>query len=124
MSDRGLPTSVRHVNGYGSHTYSLINAAGVRVWVKFHFKTQQGHRFWTNAQASEVVGRTRESTQEDLFEAIEKGDFPKWKVQVQIMTDAQAQAWSERTGWNPFDFTKTCPSRAHRGSSVGARNRN
>jgi catalase len=92
MSDRGLPTSVRHVNGYGSHTYSLINAAGVRVWVKFHFKTQQGHRHWTNAQASEVVGRTRESTQEDLFEAIENGDFPQWKVQVQIMTDAQAQA--------------------------------
>jgi catalase len=109
MSDRGLPTSVRHVNGYGSHTYSLINADGVRVWVKFHFKTQQGHRYWTNAQASEVVGRTRESTQEDLFEAIEKGDFPKWKVQVQIMTDAQAQAWSERTGWNPFDLTKVWP---------------
>jgi catalase len=109
MSDRGLPTSVRHVNGYGSHTYSLINAAGVRVWVKFHFKTQQGHRHWTNAQAAQVVGRTRESTQEDLFEAIEKGDFPKWKVQVQIMTEAQAQAWSERTGWNPFDLTKIWP---------------
>ena len=109
MSDRGLPTSVRHVNGYGSHTYSLINAAGVRVWVKFHFKTLQGHRHWTNAQAAEVVGRTRESTQEDLFEAIEKGDFPKWKVQVQIMTDEQAQAWFERTGWNPFDLTKVWP---------------
>src|SRR5882672_4316693 len=78
MSDRGLPISVRHMNGYGSHTYSLINAAAERVWVKFHFKTQQGHQHWTNAQASEVVGRTRESTQEDLFGAIEKGDFPKW----------------------------------------------
>jgi catalase len=109
MSDRGLPTSVRHVNGYGSHTYSLINAAGDRVWVKFHFKTLQGHEHWTNAQASEVVGRTRESTQEDLFGAIEKGDFPKWKVQVQIMTDAQAQEWAERTGWNPFDLTKVWP---------------
>src|SRR5882762_5996854 len=100
---------VRHLNGYGSHTYSLINAAGERVWVKFHFKTQQGHKHWTNAQASEVVGRTRESTQEDLFGAIEKGDFPKWKMQVQIMTDAQAQAWSRRTGWNPFDLTKVWP---------------
>jgi len=109
MSDRGLPTSVRHVNGYGSHTYSLINSAGERVWVKFHFKTQQGHQHWTNAEASEVVGRTRESTQEDLFAAIEKGDFPKWKMQVQIMTDAQAQAWSQRTGWNPFDLTKVWP---------------
>jgi catalase len=109
MSDRGLPTSVRHVNGYGSHTYSLINTAGERVWVKFHFKTQQGHQHWTNTQAAEVVGRTRESTQEDLFGAIEKGDFPKWKVQVQIMTDRQAEAWSERTGWNPFDLTKVWP---------------
>ena len=109
MSDRGLPTSVRHVNGYGSHTYSLINAAGERVWVKFHFKTQQGHQHWSNAEASAVVGRTRESTQEDLFGAIEKGDFPKWKMQVQIMTDAQARAWSQRTGWNPFDLTKVWP---------------
>jgi catalase len=111
MSDRGLPVSVRHINGYGSHTYSLINEASERVWVKFHFKTQQGHKHWTNAQAAEVVGRTRESTQEDLFRAIEKGDFPKWKVQVQIMTDAQADAWSERTGWNPFDLTKVWPHR-------------
>jgi catalase len=109
MSDRGLPTSVRHVNGYGSHTYSLINAAGERVWVKFHFKTQQGHKHWTNAEASTVVGRTRESTQEDLFGAIERGDFPKWRMQVQIMTDAQAQEWSQRTGWNPFDLTKVWP---------------
>jgi catalase len=109
MSDRGLPTSVRHVNGYGSHTYSLINAAGERVWVKFHFKTQQGHKHWTNAEASLVVGRTRESTQEDLFGAIENGDFPKWKMQVQIMTDAQAHEWSQRTGWNPFDLTKVWP---------------
>ncbi len=66
MSDRGLPTSVRHVNGYGSHTYSLINAAGERVWVKFHFKTQQGHQHWTNVEASEVVGHTRESTHQTI----------------------------------------------------------
>src|SRR6266513_1987138 len=109
MSDRGLPVSVRHVNGYGSHTYSLINAADERVWVKFHFKTLQGHKHWTNAEASAVIGRTRESTQEDLYAAIEKGDFPKWKMQVQIMTDVQAQEWSERTGWNPFDLTKVWP---------------
>jgi catalase len=109
MSDRGLPVSVRNMNGYGSHTYSLINDAGERVWVKFHFKTQQGHKYWSNAEAAEVVGRTRESTQEDLFRAIEKGDLPRWKLQVQIMTDAQADAWSERTGWNPFDLTKVWP---------------
>jgi len=109
MSDRGLPSSVRYMNGYGSHTYSLFNAAGERVWVKFHFKTQQGHRYWTNPQAAEVVGRTRESTQEDLFGAIERGEFPKWVMQVQIMSEAQADAWSERRGWNPFDLTKVWP---------------
>src|SRR2546423_7195878 len=119
MSDRGLPTSVRHVNGYGSHTYSLINAADERVWVKFHFKTQQGHKHWSNAEASQVVGRTRESTQEDLFGAIEKGDFPKWKVQVQIMSEAQAQEWSQRTGWNPFDLTKVWPHGDCPGIDVG-----
>ncbi|MHB8912227.1 MAG: catalase [Lysobacter sp.] len=109
MSDRGLPIGVRHVNGYGSHTYSLINDAGERVWVKFHFKTQQGHKHWTNAESVEVVGKSRETTQEDLFKAIESGDFPKWNVQVQIMTTAAAEEWSNRTGWNPFDLTKVWP---------------
>jgi catalase len=99
MSDRGLPTSVRHVNGYGSHTYSLINDNDERVWVKFHFKTLQGHKHWTNKEALEVVGRTRESTQEDLFNAIESGDFPRWKMQVQIMPeDEVGKHW-----YNPFD---------------------
>jgi len=98
MSDRGLPVSVRHINGYGSHAYSLINDAGERVWVKFHFKTQQGHQHWTNAQAAEVVGRTRESTQEDLFRAIEKGDFPSWRVQVQDH-DRRAGGRLVRTNW-------------------------
>jgi catalase len=105
MSDRGLPTSVRHINGYGSHTYSLLNAANERFWVKFHFKTMQGHKHWTNAEAAAVVGRTRESTQEDLFGSIEKGDFPLWKVQVQIMPELDA----EKTLYNPFDLTKVWP---------------
>jgi catalase len=109
FSDRGLPTDVRHINGYGSHTYSLINAAGERFWVKFHFKTQQGHRHWTNAEAVQVVGKTRESTQEDLYESIAKGNFPRWTLQVQVMSESQADAWSERTGWNPFDLTKVWP---------------
>ncbi len=105
MSDRGLPTSVRHINGYGSHTYSLLNAANERFWVKFHFKTMQGHKHWTNAEAAAVVGRTRESTQEDLFGSIEKGDFPRWKVQVQIMPELDA----DKTPYNPFDLTKVWP---------------
>lgn len=105
FSDRGLPTDVRHMNGYGSHTYSFINAANERFWVKFHFKTVQGHKHWTNGEATEIVGRTRESTQEDLFGSIEKGDFPKWKVQVQIMPELDA----ENTAYNPFDLTKVWP---------------
>ncbi len=109
FSDRGLPIGVRHVDGFGSHTFSFINAAGERHWVKFHFKTLQGHRHWTNDEAADVVGRTRESTQEDLFAAIERGDHPKWRFCVQIMSEAEAAAWSERTGWNPFDLTKVWP---------------
>ncbi|MFG1462457.1 catalase [Xanthobacter sp. DSM 24535] len=105
FSDRGLPTDVRHMNGYGSHTYSFINAANERFWVKFHFKTVQGHKHWTNGEATQIVGRTRESTQEDLFGSIEKGDFPKWKVQVQIMPELDA----ENTSYNPFDLTKVWP---------------
>lgn len=105
MSDRGLPTGVRHINGYGSHTYSFINAGNERFWVKFHFKTMQGHRHWTNAEAAEVVGRTRESTQEDLFFAIEKGDFPRWRFCIQVMPETDA----EKTPYNPFDLTKVWP---------------
>ena len=105
MSDRGLPTDVRHINGYGSHTYSFINAKNERFWVKFHFKTMQGHKHWTNEEAARVVGRTRESTQEDLFGAIERGEFPKWKFCVQIMPEMDA----EKTPYNPFDLTKVWP---------------
>ena len=105
MSDRGLPVGVRNINGYGSHTYSLINAANERFWVKFHFKTLQGHKHWTNAEAAAVVGRTRESSQEDLYHAIQRGDFPKWKFCVQVMPEADAQ----KTAYNPFDLTKVWP---------------
>lgn len=105
MSDRGLPTAPMFMNGYGSHTYSLWNADGERFWVKFHFKTMQGHRHHTNAEAVEVVGRTRESYQEALFGAIENGEFPKWRVCVQIMPETDA----EKTPYNPFDLTKVWP---------------
>jgi catalase len=105
FSDRGLPTGVRHINGYGSHTYSLINADGERFWVKFHFKTMQGHRHWTNAEASQVVGQSRESTQEDLYGAIEAGDFPAWRMCVQVMPEADA----DKHWYNPFDLTKVWP---------------
>ena len=105
MSDRGLPQTVRHMNGYGSHTYSFINSDNERFWVKFHFKTQQGHKHWTNAEAEQVVGKTRESTQEDLYAAIENGDFPKWTLFVQVMPETEAGT----TPYNPFDLTKVWP---------------
>jgi catalase len=105
MSDRGLPPSPRFMNGYGSHTYSFWNDAGERYWVKFHFKTQQGHKFLTNGQAATVVGQTRESYQEDLFGSIERGEFPRWTVFVQIMPETDA----DKHWYNPFDLTKVWP---------------
>lgn len=105
MSDRGLPKSYRHVNGYGSHTYSLINSSGERFWVKFHFKTLQGIETITNAQAEAIVAKDRESNQRDLFENIEKGNFPKWSFEIQIMTNEQAKECS----FDPFDLTKVWP---------------
>ncbi|HSV73199.1 MAG TPA: catalase [Chthonomonadales bacterium] len=105
FSDRGLPRSYRHVNGYGSHTYSLINAAGERVWVKFHFKTLQGIQCITDEEAARLIGEDRESHQRDLFEAIARGDYPKWSVKVQIMPEADAP----KTPYNPFDLTKVWP---------------
>ncbi len=105
MSDRGLPVDPMHMNGYGSHTYSLWNAQGERFWVKFHWKTLQGHAHYTNAEAAEIVGRTREGYQEALFGAIEEGRFPKWRLMVQVMPEAEA----ETTPYNPFDLTKVWP---------------
>ncbi len=105
FSDRGIPNGHRHMNGYASHTYSLINAKGERVWCKFHFKTRQGIRNLTDEQAAKLIGDDRESAQRDLFEAIARGEFPKWRVCVQLMTDAQAKSFR----WNPFDLTKVWP---------------
>lgn len=105
MSDRGIPVNPMHMNGYGSHTYSFWNEAGERFWVKFHFRTQQGHKHYTNAEAEELIGKTRESYQEDLFNAIEAGNYPKWTLFVQIMPEAEAT----KTSYNPFDLTKVWP---------------
>lgn len=102
MSDRGIPASYRHMHGYGSHTYSFINAKNERFWVKFHFRTQQGIKNLTDAEAAEVVGQDRESHQRDLYDAIERGDFPKWTMYVQIMPEVEA----ETVNFHPFDLTK------------------
>jgi len=105
FGDRGLPKSFRQINGYSSHTYSFINAENQRFWIKFHFKTMQGIAFYTNREAEELVGRDRESAQRDLFGAIEQGDFPKWRVCVQVMPERDAETYH----LNPFDLTKVWP---------------
>lgn len=102
MSDRGIPYSYRHMNGYGSHTYSLINDNNERIWVKFHFKTQQGIKNLTDQEAEVIIAKDRESHQRDLLESIDRGDFPKWNMKIQVMTRKQAK----ECNFNPFDLTK------------------
>lgn len=102
MSDRGIPASYRHMHGFGSHTYSLINKDGVRHWVKFHWVTQQGIKNLSNEEAEAIIAKDRESHQRDLFDAINRGDFPRWKLYFQIMTEEDAKNYKE----NPFDLTK------------------
>ena len=105
MSDRGIPASYRHMHGFGSHTFSFINKDNVRTWVKFHFKTLQGIKNLTDEEAMELIGRDRESHQRDLYEAIERGDFPRWELKVQLMTEQEADGYRI----NPFDLTKVWP---------------
>ena len=109
FSDRGTPDGYRHMDGFGSHTFSLINAAGERVWVKWHLKTRQGIKNLTAEAAARLAGTDPDHAQRDLFNAIAAGDFPKWDVSIQVMTEADAVAWEQRTGWNPFDLTKVWP---------------
>lgn len=102
MSDRGIPASYRHMHGFGSHTFSFINADNERFWVKFHFHTRQGIKNLTDAEAEAVIGKCRESHQEDLYNSIEKGDFPRWTMFIQVMTEKEAA----ECPYNPFDLTK------------------
>ncbi|MFC2035392.1 catalase [Chloroflexota bacterium] len=102
MSDRGIPYSFRHMHGFGSHTFSLINAKNERFWVKFHFKTQQGIRNLTDIEAETIIGKDRESNQRDLYESIERGDYPRWTMYLQIMPEKEAA----KCPYNPFDLTK------------------
>ncbi len=115
MSDRGLPATYRHMHGFGSHTFSLINAANERHWVKFHFKSQQGIRNLTDAEAEAIVGRDRESHQRDLYESIERGEFPQWTLYVQVMPERDAA----RVPYNPFDLTKVWPHKDYPLQQVG-----
>ena len=103
MSDRGIPRSYREMHGFGSHTYSFINAKNERFWVKFHFKSMQGIHNLTNREAEALVAKDRETHQKDLFENIEKGNFPKWRFCIQVMPEKDAASYR----FNPFDLTKT-----------------
>ena len=105
FSDRGIPLGLPYMNGYGSHTYSFINAKNERFWVKFHFKTQQGVKNMMQAQADELAGKDPDYHTKHLFETIQRGEFPKWTLSVQIMPEKDAETYR----WNPFDLTKVWP---------------
>lgn len=102
FSDRGTPRTFRHMHGFGSHTFSLVDAEGGRVWVKFHLRTCQGIQNNTAEEAERLAGIDPDQATRDLFEAIERGEFPRWDLLVQVMTEAQAAAHAD----NPFDVTK------------------
>ena len=105
MSDRGIPASYRHMHGFGSHTFSFINAKNERHWVKFTWRTQQGISNMTDAEAAAAVADDRETHQRDLYDAIERGDFPKWTLYVQVMPEKDA----EKVPYHPFDLSKVWP---------------
>ena len=105
MGDRGLPKTLRHMNGYGSHTFSLWNEKGERFWVKFHFISQQGSQWVSNEEAEKITGRSRDTYGEDLYNSIERGECPKWTFKIQVMTMEQAN----NCRFDPFDLTKVWP---------------
>jgi len=105
MSERGIPATYRHMHGFGSHTFSFINANNQRFWVKFHLKSQQGIRNLSDAEAEAIIGKDRESHQRDLYDSLERGDFPKWTLFVQVMPEDDAA----KVPYNPFDLTKVWP---------------
>lgn len=105
MSDRGTPFSYRHLDGFGSHTFSMINANNERVWVKFHFKTAQGIKNFNGTDANAMRGIDPDHAQRDMVEAIDRKDFPQWHMKIQVMTEEQAKTFP----FNPFDLTKVWP---------------
>jgi catalase len=115
MGDRGISRSWRHVNGYGSHTYQWVNAAGERFWVKYHFMSQQGVEPMFADEAARIAGEDADYYRRDLFESIEKGDFPSWDVYVQVMPYEDGKTYR----YNPFDLTKTWPKADYPRIKVG-----
>ncbi|MCL6217656.1 catalase [Zunongwangia pacifica] len=105
MSDRGTPYGFRHMNGYGSHTFSMINDKDERFYVKFHFKTDQGIKNFTDEESVKMAGENPDFAQQDLLENIENGNFPTWTLKIQVMPEEEAKDYK----WNPFDLTKVWP---------------
>jgi catalase len=105
MGDRGIPRTWRHMNGYSSHTYSWVNAAGEIFWVKYHFICDQGIEYFTQAEADQMAGQDTDYHQRDLYEAIKRGEYPSWTLKVQIMPFEEAKTYR----FNPFDLTKVWP---------------
>ncbi|MCF7920656.1 MAG: catalase [Candidatus Cloacimonetes bacterium] len=105
FSERGIPAGIPFMNGYGCHTFSFINAQDDRFWVKFHFKTQQGIKCMSPADAARIAGEDPDYHTRQLFNAIEKGEYPRWTLYIQIMPELEA----EKFRWNPFDLTKVWP---------------
>ncbi|ANN65612.1 catalase [Bordetella bronchialis] len=115
LGPRGLPRTWRHMNGYGSHTYMWVNAKGERFWVKYHFHSQQGMAFFSNAEAAAMAGSDADFHRRDLFDAIKRGDCPSWELSVQIMPYADARSYRI----NPFDLTKVWPHKDYPLIKVG-----
>ncbi|HEY9039785.1 MAG TPA: catalase [Roseovarius sp.] len=105
MGDRGIPKTWRHMDGFSSHTYMWINADGEKFWVKYHFKTDQGNDFLTQAEADKMAGEDGDYHRRDLFNSIKNGDFPSWTLHMQIMPFEEARTYR----YNPFDLTKVWP---------------
>jgi catalase len=115
MGDPGIPKTWRHMNGYSSHTYMWVNAQGAKFWVKYHFKTDQGIDFLTQADADRLAGVDGDYHRRDLFNSIKKGDFPRWTPKMQIMPFADAKTYR----FNPFDLTKVWPHKDYPLIEVG-----
>jgi catalase len=115
FSDRGIPATYRHMDGFSSHTYSLWNAKGDRFWVKWHFKTRQGIQFLNDAQATRIAGEAPDFHRLDLWNAIEDGAHPKWIVYLQVMPESEARTCR----LNPFDLTKVWPHKDYPLQEVG-----
>ena len=115
FSDRGTPDGYRFLHGFSSHTFSLINAQGERVWVKWHFKSKQGIRNLSPQDAKGLAGTDPDYAQRDLYNAIDRGEFPRWRVCVQVMTEGEAASYR----WNPFDLTKIWPHKDYPLLEVG-----